>query len=236
MKSITIALVALFSFNASANLITETFADGSSLGDWIVDRCAPSSFSIVNNELQMSINGNEQDKCGADPFYATQGMKRILSPSTFVSIDVFLDTENWLIEERLGGFWATTYNSSDAISFYPIIEYIFNGGAITAQTWNGNDGWWDQGNDLLSDNAFNTFSFEIVDGFIQYAINGTHVLTSNTGGHAYFGDVILNARNDGNDFTVRYDNLTYGTISVPETPTLIVMLTGLILLGSRRLV
>ena len=49
-----------------------------------------------------------------------------------------------------------------------------------------------------------------------------------------FKQVILNAKYEGNDFNVRYDNLVFGTVDVPEPSTLAIFALGMIGLAARR--
>ncbi|WP_213999278.1 PEP-CTERM sorting domain-containing protein [Arsukibacterium sp.] len=219
---------------ANAALTTYEFNNGDDLSNWTTDRCDPASFTIVDNELLMSIDGAEQAKCGVETFGQTQGMKLDTGMSTYLAIDMFLDSQHGLTDERLGGIWGVAYNPADAISYYPILESVVSDGVTGAQGYEGNlNTFFALDPSLLTLDSFNTFAYQITDGFINYLVNGNLVFTSTSDNHAYFGEVILNAKNDGNSFNVRYDNLTFGTmaVDVPEPASLAVMGAGLLLLA-----
>ncbi|MBV2129079.1 PEP-CTERM sorting domain-containing protein [Arsukibacterium indicum] len=215
---------------ANAALTTYEFNNGDDLSGWTTDRCDPASFAIVGNELQMSIDGAEQGKCGGS-FYHTQGMKLDTGMSTYLAIDMFLDSQHGLTDERLGGIWGVAYSPADAISYYPIMESIVSGGVTGIQGWGTS--FFPLDSSLVTLDSFNTFAYQISDGFINFLINDNLVFTSTSDNHSYFGEVILNAKNDGNSFNVRYDNLTFGTLAVdvPEPASLAVMGAGLLLLA-----
>ncbi len=222
------SIVLSVSSYVNASLITTTFDNGDSLNNWSVDRAAPSSFDIVNNELVMNIAGPLNPNGG---FYDTQGMKLDIGESTFMSIDMFIDSA-WSNDERYGGFWSTAYDGTDAISAYPILEFQGgNGGSVAA--YDSNIGW-AHFSSLFNFDAFNTFAFEITGSGVEYFINGTSVYTDSVSDVSYFGEVILNAKYEGSDFAVRYDNLTYGSVDVPEPSTLAIFALGIMGLASRR--
>ena len=74
---------------ANASLITLEFNDGNSLSDWNVNRSAPESFDIINNELVMSVSGPYST---SSSFYDTQGMSFDIGQSTYLSIDMYIDS------------------------------------------------------------------------------------------------------------------------------------------------
>lgn len=228
LKTLFALAVSVAAFNAQAALITHEFNNGDDLSGWSTDRCAPQSFSIVDNELVMAIDGASQNSCGTG-FYETQGMKLDIGMSTILSIDMYVDSANWLTDERFAGIWGVAYDSADVISYYPILEYFVSNGSGSIHAWDDINGWADVGAGLITPDAFNNFAFNISGGMIHYMINGQNAFTASFGGHSYFGEVILNAKNDGNSFNVRYDNLAYG---VPEPASLAILSAGLLLVGA----
>ncbi|WP_440875188.1 PEP-CTERM sorting domain-containing protein [Thalassotalea sp. PLHSN55] len=226
IKSLIATLVLTVSCSASAALITQEFNNGDSLADWGVDRAAPTGFEIINNELVMSITG----PADSDDFRNTQGMKLDIGESTFMSVDMFIDS-SWANDERYGGFWSVAYDSADVISAYPILEFQGQNNGVVA-AWD-NSGW-AEFSTLFNFDEFNTFSFEINDLGVDYSINGVKVHSDTTSDIQYFGDVILNAKYEGSDFTVKYDNLTFGSVDVPEPSTLAILALGLVGFASRK--
>lgn len=216
---------------ASAAVVTHEFNNGDSLADWVVDRAAPASFSISGNELVMSIDGSTYpDSRGA--FYNTQGMQLDIGQSTYLSIDMYVDS-NWNNSERYAGIWGVGRNASDAISAYPILEFqgAGQGGPDAGFNIWDNTGW--QGiNTLFDFDAFNTLELLVTGAGIEYYLNSNLVHTDTTSGTAYLSAVILNAKNDGTSFDVRYDNLRYG--QVPEPSVLALLGAGLLTAGFMR--
>lgn len=223
------------SMHVSAGVVTHEFNNGDDLSAWQTDRCAPASFAISNNELVLGIDGAEVTKCDADPFFSTQGMKLNTGMSDYLGIDMFIDGTNWTADGRYGGIWGVAYDASDAISYYPILEYFVTNGVGSLQAWDGDNGWVDIGFRGAALDSFNNLAFSISGGVISYLVNGNNVFTTSNGGHSYFGEVILNAKNAGTSYNVRYDNLTYNTpASVPEPATIAILGAGLLFVGAAR--
>lgn len=204
---------------ANASVVTHDFSNGDSLANWSVDRAAPSSFSIINNELVMAIDGNDYPDSRA-PFYDTQGMQLDIGKSTYLSIDMYVDS-SWSSSERFAGMWGVGRDSSDDISAYPILEYQgpgIDGPSAGFNIWD-NSGW--QGITTLFDfDAFNTLELLVTGAGIEYYLNDSLVHTDASSGTTYLSAVILNAKNDGTSFDVRYDNLKYGNVPEPTVITL----------------
>ena len=232
INSLLAGLVLAASFNSSASLITHEFNNGDSLANWGVDRAAPAGFEIINNELVMTVAG----PADIDDFFNTQGMYLDIGESTFMSIDMYIDS-SWSQPESYGGFWATAFDDTDTISAYPILEFQgYAGGDIASYDIDSGlpDAGWGAYSTLFNWDAFNTLAFEITNAGVEYSLNGVTVHTNSVSNIEYFGEVILNGFYEESDFTVRYDNLTYGSVDVPEPATLAIFALGLMGLASRR--
>jgi len=237
-KIITLFIFIILQNNAFANLINLEFNNGDSLSDWSVDRAAPASFSVVNNELQMVIDGSTEGN--TDNFHDTRGMNMTISQSNYLSIDMFVD-ENWTnTGERYGGLWVVGYSSyfdsnGWGSNTYPILEYqVDDNGVGGIAQWDSWYGWNSSLSNLFQVNEFNNLKFIIGTAGVEYYINNQLIYVDTMTKTEYFSKVILNAKNEGSNFTVRYDNLTYGNIAVPEPSTLVIFALGLMGLVSRR--
>ena len=216
---------------ASAGLVTNTF-DSSDLSAWQTDRCAPDDVAVTGGELVFTIDA--QSSCLTQPaFYHTQGIKLDIGKADFLSIDMYVDSA-WADQTRFAGIWGVLFDSSDVISNYPILEFqlpdsttAVNGGF---DVWDSNyGGWLDLLSTVFNLDGWNTMSMSLTGGFVTYFVNGTELAKVADTSSSYIGEVILNAKNEGEGYTVRYDNLIYNTVSVSE-PAMF-MLVPLVLAG-----
>ena len=129
-------------------------------------------------------------------------------------------------DERYGGLWAQSLNLFGDTSAWPVIEYK---GTEGVQAWD-NSGWQTPSVDFNFD-EFNTFTLEITSSGVEYSLNDALFYTDTVSDTMYFSNVILNAKYEGSDFDIRYDNLTYG---VPGPSTLAIFAFGIMGLASRR--
>lgn len=228
--------------SSHASLMTVSFDNGDSLASWNVDRAAPAGFEIINNELVMSIDG--QTSSGGGSFTDTQGRKLDIAGSDFVSIDMFVDGA-WTGSERFAGIWGVGVDDLDVIRNYPILEFQGLGAtnATAAEAgiaiYDSEIAGWATVSSLFTVDAFNTLAMQAVNNGVEYFINGTLVYSETTSGTTSFREVILNAKNDGNSFTVRYDNLVFGNVgavdvSAPGALALFVLGAFGLMLRSRK--
>lgn len=209
---------------ANAALITQEFNDGDSLAGWTTDRSEPGSFSIIANELVMEIV--DVDPAGTlSGFYDTQGRAFDVGQSNYVSVDMFVDTDTWGASGRFGGFWGVGFDSNDDISAYPILE--FQNGSTYVWDSVSPGSWLDYGNAFV-DNEFNTLAMQVTSAGVEYSVNGTVLYTDSVSDVDYFGDIILNAKFEGTNYAVRYDNFTYGTVDVSEPSMFALFALGLV--------
>src|SRR5690606_14282516 len=129
------------------------------LSAWQRDRTMPSGFEIVNNELVMTIEGDDAPNVNG-VFYDTHAMKLSISQSTFLSIDMYVE-QDWNFNDiynRYAGIWAVGYDASDAIVNYAILEYQDGGFSTYDSGFNSPNGGWPV-NDLNFNFGLNTLSF-----------------------------------------------------------------------------
>ncbi|GAA5130112.1 PEP-CTERM sorting domain-containing protein [Thalassotalea piscium] len=226
------ALLLAVSSLANASLMTLTFDDGDSLSDWIKDRATPAGFEIINNELVMTVNG-----LITSGHQATQGMQLDIGKANYMSVDMWIDS-SWTASGRFAGMWGVAHNADDSrANEFPILEFQNNhNGHTGVAKWESGPGWVLPPSSLYTMDAFNQLEIMLNGGTYQYFVNGNLIHTG-ASTSAYLGWVILNGYNSMSDeggYQVRYDNLTFGNVAVPEPSTLAIFTLALAGLTTRR--
>lgn len=193
--------------NAQCYILNEHFASAPTLaatptdGAWYKDRYLPSAFTSSGGQLKISIDG-PNDGAQARPsayssaFYNTQGRKFNLCTScnvTMASGDLYIPS-SWSTEHRRSDIWATAYDNTNNISFYPIIGFRnVDGNSPSIDYWNGT-GWTGSGVSITYNTSYH-LSFKLNGTNLEYYVNSNLVGTVISGGSTYFGDLILQAYN-----------------------------------------
>ncbi len=239
MNRTLITLVAGLCISAFATAQTFTFDDPITLGatqapgTWYTDRYAPAGFQSQSffdgdNRLKHSIaaadGANNRPGSFSGSFYNTQGRKYDVNPGTTrLSIDLYVDDSWETTGRRMAGLWGTAFDSSNAISFYPIVEFASNGTSGFFQVWNGTAL---QTLGLPSGFAYDSWvnlSVELVGSDVVMKA-GDLSFTTNSNGSTYFGNVILQGHNNatGVDYDIYWDNFE----AVPEPATMTILGLG----------
>jgi len=192
----------------------ETFDNAIDLTEWYVDRKAPGVFESGTfqgeNVLHHGIRAVDHNPDNSSVNH--QGRKIDINtsgPNQIVSIDLFVG-EDWNIEDRGAGMWATGFDAANGVSAYPIVAfrhsatepagfYAFNyidGGWILLRAAKASDyGRW------------HTMDFELIAGVgVKHYIDGEMLLSFADPDTRSIGNVILNASNFAEDYDVYWDN------------------------------
>lgn len=195
---------------------------------WVTDRTAPSggSQNVVfdgRNALELLVDAPTN---APSSFYQFEGLKKTISPSNTIKADLYIDP-TWPTNVRTG-IWGEGYDSSNAISSYPVIEYntaSLNHWRIFDSVWPGA---WRDITVASATTGWNT---------IELAINRTDstktdIYVNDVYVGASIGDpteslktIFLNNYNFGtDDYVVRWSNIETGTYA-PNTPPAVVFNT-----------
>ncbi len=196
-------------------------------GVWYTDRYAPNGFQSVDfngeNVLMQSIDAS--DGAAHRPggfggaFYNTQGRKFDVY-ADFMSIDLYIPSQ-WVQFDkttRHAGFWATSFNSSDAISLYPIIEFAGAGFNVYDNgTWQAID------IGAIEYDSWYNLAMQLSGGQVLFYIDNELVYSMNSNCTSYFGNAILQGYNTtaGRTYDIYWDNFTHEPIPEPATMTLL---------------
>ncbi len=202
---------------AQCTLLNETFSTAPPLsptnvdGAWYPDRYPPAAFTNDAGRLKISISAADgaqlRPPAFASAFYNTQGRKfnQCGKCVTVAKADLYIPAD-WATNFRRSDLWATAYNASDAISFYPIIGFRnVTGTNPQMSVWNGS-AWIELGAPSGGYDKWYTLEFRINGTNIEYLIDGAVVATVAGGGSVYFGNIIMQAYNfNDNTLGASYD-------------------------------
>jgi hypothetical protein len=116
---------------------------------WYTDRYAPAGFQTAvfagGNRLKQSISAADCSSCRGggftSSFYDTQGRKFDISGNQ-MSIDLYVPAAWASTNKRMAGFWGTAFDSTNAVSSFPIIEFTSDGGTPRFRAFDVNTGAW----------------------------------------------------------------------------------------------
>lgn len=209
---------------AANSYLNETFDTNPTIGAaasdgvWYVDRYAPAAFESFDfngeNVLRVAIDGVNDGAANrggqSSTFYNTQGRKINQQGLgvTIVKGDLYIPAD-WETKHRRSDLWATAYNSSDAISFYPIIGFRNpDGNTPMLSYYHGGTGEWIEVGPPSEYDRWYSFEVELDSSELVYRIDGVDVGRLDSNNSTYFGNIIVQAYNF-NDSTLidgGYDN------------------------------
>ncbi|MBI1200255.1 MAG: PEP-CTERM sorting domain-containing protein [Phenylobacterium sp.] len=236
------ALVFAASGVAHAQVVNDFDSAGDTAG-WTTDRYAPSTFQsgvayggrtgTLEEATSVADGANNRPGAYVSSFYNTQGMAfDFAADVTEMSIELYGDPAyaNALDDQRIAGFWGVSYDATDSISAYPIIELTKIGSDLTFRGWdsNGAGSWLNLGLpsgfalgawnrlDIMLDTGTDTFN---------YSVNGQLLGSVGAGGSLGIRSTILQVHNntDGIVDTAHWDNLSTGAVPEPGTWALMIL-------------
>ncbi len=198
---------------------------------WYTDRYAPAGFSAASGVLSESVSPSGF-QTPTPSFSNTQGNKfDLLAGTNSVSIELYVPTTWELLNERMGGFWVTAFDSTYAVGDYPIIEfqgpivsevpgpsYYPNGGNAGFYGWNNVT------NEFVyiglpagfRYNAYYKLTIALSGGQFTYTVsdaNGANAVSATSPesdpGDLFLGNVILEGYNYDAPLTIKWRTLKY---------------------------
>ncbi|MFZ1302001.1 MAG: hypothetical protein WAQ27_05530 [Candidatus Microsaccharimonas sp.] len=194
---------------AAASVATEHPFTASELStSWSPDRQTPSggyastSFGGRNDVLELNIDTTQAN---AVNFYRTEGLGRQITDSSSIKADIYIDS-SWYSQDVRAGIWGVGRDASDAISAYPILEFVNgnvpnNSGYSGLRAYNTETGAWTNLATAYNPNAWNTFEITLnqTTDVYEYRVNGSLVGTAPGNASVKIGAAILNSYNNANN-------------------------------------
>lgn len=203
---------------------------------WYVDRYAPAAFESAyfdgDNRLRHGISSADsaanRPPAYSSTFYNTQGRKHDVNipEGRTYSIDLYIPS-GWATDVRRADLWGTGFDSTNAISSYPILGFSSNDPADELnpspasptprfRCWDSVIGWVDLG--LPSGFSYDrwwTLEIEVAGAAIQYRVvddTDAVVMTAQVPsyGTVRTGNIIVQAYNFGETYDVYWDNVVLG--------------------------
>ncbi|MEC9435357.1 MAG: hypothetical protein VYD87_20835 [Pseudomonadota bacterium] len=211
---------------------------------WYVDRYAPAGFEseFFDGDNRLALTLDDADNSAgrgaqSSSFYATQGRKFDTPEADSMSIEMYIDS-SFDGQGRIGGLWATAVDSGDAISYYPIVEFIDDSFYAFDSLGEVSGGFIDLGLPTgFTYDEWVEIGFRLDAGMIVFSLNGEDKLSLSAGGTVSFANVILQGINadPGVDRTIYFDNLVVtGEVPVPAALPLLAGALGLLGVAARR--
>lgn len=217
--------------------VSPTLSPTQAAGVWYTDRYAPFGFASAvfdgGNRLKHSIDASACSPCRGGgftgAFYDTQGRKYDLASATSMQIELYVPSAWATTGRRMAGFWGTAFDSLNAISLFPIIEFTSGpdgSGLPRFRGWD-NGTWIDMGlpSGFVYD-AWYTLKIDLVGSNAVYTV-GNLTLSVPSYGSVQIGNVILQGHNNtaGVTYDIYWDNFsasrfTLATDNCSPAPTI----------------
>lgn len=215
--------------------VSPTLSPTQAAGVWYTDRYAPFGFASAffdgGNRLKHSIDASACEPCRGggytSAFYNTQGRKYDLANATSMQIELYVPSAWATTGRRMAGFWGTAFDGLNAISAYPIVEFISDGVAGRFRGWDSSGFWVDMGLPTgFTYDAWYTLHVDLVGSNLVYTV-GDLVLSVPAYGSVQIGNVILQGHNNtaGVTYDIYWDNFsasrfTLATDNCSPAPTI----------------
>lgn len=200
------------SASAQCRLLNEHFNSSPALsstnvdGAWYPDRYPPAAFTSAvlgsENVLKIHIDGVNDGLANRpaayqSTFYNTQGRKfnQCGKCVTVLKGDLYIPAD-WASNKRRSDMWATAYNASNNVSYYPIIGFRNPDGVSPGiYYWDDINSVWINSGVSITYNSWYNLQSRLVGLNVQYLVNNVVVGTLPSNGSTYYGDIIMQAYN-----------------------------------------